>query len=76
MFKRNKLYDGTVLHGIVPLIIKKPEKKKPNKVHRKKIDANIVHEDSTLCSKFAESSRYNIGRAVLRSALIHQRRSI
>ena len=76
MYKRDKSYDGTILQGLVPAILSKSktEKKKP-KTNRRKIDANLVKDDQKLCSKFAESSRYFVGKSVLRSALINEYRT-
>ena len=78
MYKRDKAYDGTILQGLVPAILSKSktDKKKPKKnVHRRKTDANLVKDDQKLCSKFAESSRYFVGKSVLRSALINEYRT-
>jgi len=75
MFRRNKLYDGTILQGLVPRILPKQEKKKPPKSHRRKVDANVLKDDLKLCSKFAESSRYSVGKSVLRSAFVNEYRT-
>ena len=78
MYKRDKAYDGTILQGLVPaILLSKPEKKKKPKenMHRRKIDADITEDNQKLCSKFAESSRYSVTKAVLRSALIDEYRT-
>ena len=76
MYKRDKSYDGTILQGLVPAILSKPEKKKKPKknMHRRKTDADFV-DDQKLCSKFAESSRYVVRDVVLRNAFINERRT-
>ena len=72
MYKRDKSYDGTVLHGLVPMTKSEPSKKERTLTPRPE---NIKSDDQKLCSKFAESSRYFVGEAVLRSALINQHRT-
>ena len=75
MYKRDKSYDGTILQGLVPAALSKPEKKKPKKnMHRRKTDADF-EDNQKLCSKFAESSRYVVGDVVLRNAFINERRT-
>ena len=76
MYKRDKAYDGTILQGLVPAILSKPEKKKPKEnMHSRKIAADNTEDNQKLCSKFAESSRYFVGKSVLRSALINEYRT-
>lgn len=75
MYKRDKAYDGTILQGLVPAILSKSEKNKSKKnMHRRKTEANF-EDDPKLCSKFAESSRYSVGKSVLRSAFVNEYRT-